>query len=54
MNSRGFVPKVQMLEDVKIEFDDSTAKSKSKLPQTVNSKKKEKLGPSNNRYTKQN
>ena len=32
MKSKGFVPKVKMLEDVKIEFDDSTTKSKSKLP----------------------
>ena len=32
MKAMNFVPKVQMLEDVKIEFDDSTTKSKSKLP----------------------
>ena len=48
MGSKGFVPKVKQLEELKVAFDDA-GDPDGHLPQTINSKTKTYIGPTNNR-----
>lgn len=50
MAHKGFKPKVEQLEQLKVEFDDSnsTGENQGALPQQINSKQKYDSGPSNN------
>ena len=48
MDSKGFIPKVKQLEELKVTFDDA-GEPDGVLPQTINSKTKTYIGPSNNR-----